>query len=250
MSLRAGVRSTARAVLDLLFPIACVGCGTYQETSTDEAGRWLCAACRQRLTPDAPVCLVCGLRAPTGRTCYTCLPRTPLAGSVAVGLYRDPILRSAISTFKFRGVRALAGPLGDLLARKIAAAGLLRQSPDGALPALVPLPLHPRRERARGFNQAQLLAEAMGMHLGLPVTPLLFRTRSTSPQTSLLGSAAVRRQNVARAFALRSGVPHPPPPRLVLVDDVLTSGATLEAAAGVLASAGAKELWAAVVARG
>lgn len=254
MRLPAGVQSAARAVLDVLFPIACVGCGTYREDRTpetedgtdDEAERWLCTSCRSRIAPDRARCIVCGAPSPAGRTCYPCLRRTPIVGTLAVGPYRDPILRAALTTLKFRGIRALAHPLGELLARHITAVGFHQ----GPLPHLVALPLHPRRERTRGFNQAQLLAEVVGTRLGLPVAHLLVRTRSTASQTSLLGSAAVRRQNVADAFALREDAPQPVPPRLILVDDVLTSGATLETAAAVLNAAGAQELWVAVVARG
>ncbi|MDP3685722.1 MAG: phosphoribosyltransferase family protein [bacterium] len=262
-------------MLDLLFPIACVGCGKYDEGggqqaphsahgasrgrtgSTDDGERWLCAACRERIEPDVPRCLVCREHSPTGRTCYPCLPKTPLTGTIAVGWYHDPILRAAIAALKFRGVRALADPLGELLARRLMGHG--PQAMGHGETALVSLPLHPRRERARGFNQARLLAKAIGEQLNLPVHNVLVRTRPTAPQTSLIGSTEVRRQNVARAFALSSSstpLPvqqegHPQfPSRIILVDDVLTSGATLEAAAAVLADAGAKEIWAAVVARG
>lgn len=237
-----------------------------------DADDWLCGACRERIEPDVPKCLVCKEYAPTGRTCYPCLPKTPLTGTIAVGPYHDPMLRAAIAALKFGGInggiRALAGPLGELLARRVAATGLAkgkRLMADGNADAansrqpsaisdtvLVPLPLHPRRERMRGFNQARLLAEAIGKQLDLPVHDVLVRTRSTAPQTSLRGSAEVRRRNVADAFAISSS-PTPNtkiPSRLILVDDVLTSGATLEAAAAVLAGAGVKEIWAAVVARG
>lgn len=208
----------------------------------------LCAECRARIRADRPTCTVCGEYAPTGRTCYGCLPATPLAGSVAVGPYEDPVLRSAIKRLKFTGIRSLAQPLAELLARRIVARNLL--------PAiLVPLPLHPRRERARGFNQARLLADAAGELLGLPVEHLLIRTRQTSPQTSILGSPRQRRRNVAGAFALRASPRSETPtlskrPRTILLDDVLTTGASLTEAGSVLRAAGVEEIWAAVVARG
>lgn len=240
-------RALSREALDVLFPITCVGCGTYGESgrNADNGEQWLCVACRERIEPDRARCLVCGERSPTGRTCYACLPKTPLVGTIAVGVYRDPVLRSAITALKFRGARALAEPLGELLARQIMAAGLLNVS----LPQLIPLPLHPRRERMRGFNQARLLAAIASTQLGIPVRDSLVRTRATAAQTSLRGGSTIRRENVADAFALRSTA-EVIPPRVILVDDVLTSGATLEAAARVLGGAGAKEIWAAVIARG
>lgn len=257
------VQRLARDVLDLLFPPACVGCGRYggergaspvqgatrlygaspTPLKLRGASRWLCMSCRERIEPLRPTCVECGTPAPTGRTCYDCLRITPLAGVVAVGPYRDPILRAAIHQLKFSGVRALAEPLADLLAPRVIAAGIA----SGAV--LVPLPLHRRRERARGFNQAHLLASELSRILNLPVVHLLVRRRAASPQTSLRGSPQVRRRNVTGAFSANGDVDLSTCDRLILVDDVLTTGATLDEAAHVLAAAGAREVWAAVLAR-
>lgn len=261
----AALRAAARAALDLLFPTACVGCGTYP-TPTSEVGRgnfgsghrrdqaeqWLCASCRLRISQERPRCVVCGTPSPTGRTCYACQPRTSIAGVIAVGRYADPILRAAITQFKFQGVRALAEPLGELLARRVAAAGISRKGPSPRPDVvLVPLPLHRRRERARGFNQAALLAEVIGRTLGLPVVHLLSRRRATAYQTSIIESPRARQRNVAGAFALKlPAAGGQLPERVLLVDDVLTTGATLTEAARTIAASGAPELWAAVVARG
>ncbi len=262
MDVLSPLKKASQEILDILFPIACVGCGTYGEgnrdqdtESRDDAERWLCTACREQIEPDRARCVVCKEPSRTGRTCYPCLPRTSLAGTSAVGPYANTTLRTAITALKFRGVRALAHPLGELLARRIAALGV-------ADAVLIPLPLHAHRERERGFNQARLLADVAGARLGMPVHDILIRTRSTASQTSVWGGARTRRANVADAFAMRTPVAGFRPPetgnqesgsgnqRVILIDDVLTSGATLDAAARVLVSAGAKEIWAAVIARG
>lgn len=254
-ALRASALRRARELLEILFPVTCVGCGAYSPPTFEgpgtsdgsrqaEADRWLCGNCRAQIRYSRAACLACRAYSPTGRTCYACLPDTPLAGAVAVGPYQDPVLQAAIKRLKFSGIRSLAFPLGELLARRLAAAGL---SPA----VLVPLPLHPRKERERGFNQAQLLADVAGDLLGLPVVNLLVRTRPTSPQTSILESPRERNRNVAGAFAMRTPVPgYQPPERVMLVDDVLTTGATLTAAAHVLRNAGIADVWAAVIARG
>lgn len=267
------VRAATHDVLDLLFPISCIGCGTYggnreshsagatqgrQATGNkDDAERWFCGSCRLRIEGERPRCVVCGTHSPTGRTCPKCSVRTPIGGVIAVGSYADPLLRAAVMQLKFKGVRALAGPLGELLAVRIAAAGV--HAAAGSPPILVPVPLHRRRERERGFNQARLLAEAVGTFLRIPVESLLLRTRSTSPQTSIVESPHARQRNVAGAFALRA-LPKSAvlqtsevrtyPRRVILIDDVLTTGATISEAGKVLAAEGISEIWAAVVARG
>jgi ComF family protein len=159
--------------------------------------------------------------------------------AAAVGEY-DGCLRDIIHALKYEGRRSIAPTLGALM--RSAGAELLR----GADVA-VPVPLHPRRERSRGFNQADDLARA----LGLPVRPLLRRIRNTTSQIELPKDE--RQRNVRDAFALRaSGGSEDPPLHaavLVLVDDVSTTGATLDACASVLKAAGAKEVRALTAAR-
>lgn len=238
-------RVMSLALLDLVYPIACVGCGS-TGTSPSPATQWLCPSCRQRIVSDRASCLVCGRNAPSGRTCHPCREATPLTGTLAIGPYRDPVLHGAVKGLKFHGVRALADPLGELLARRIAAAGVVKQNQT----LLVPLPLHRRRERQRGFNQARLLADAVGNRLALPVADLLERSRSTAPQTSIYGTGRLRATNVHDAFRFRENLFPASGTRFILVDDVLTTGASLTAAARVLTTLAPEEIWAAVVARG
>jgi competence protein ComFC len=155
--------------------------------------------------------------------------------------YED-VVREALHAFKFRGRRALAAPLGDLLVEAM----------EGRLPAavpavLVPVPLHPRRERERGFNQASLLAQRVGRAWRCPVRDdVLVRAVATHSQTEL--DAPARRANVRDAFRLRR-------PELiagrhvVLVDDILTTGATLSECARCLRDGGAAAVGALTVAR-
>lgn len=150
---------------------------------------------------------------------------------------------------KFEGVRDLGDTLGSLLARRVTTVL------GSALPSytLVPVPLHVRRERARGFNQASLIAATVARRLDLPVLPLLERARPTVAQTSINADAGqVRQQNVADAFRIRQDTvaDGDVPSSVILVDDVATTGATLEASARVLYHHGAKDIWGAVICRG
>jgi ComF family protein len=180
---------------------------------------------------------------PPRAMCPACRRRPPSAVDVSrsAGEY-DGALREIIHAFKYEARRSLASPLGDLL--REAGADLL----NGAS-CVVPVPLHPLRRLSRGFNQAADLAAA----LPIPVVHALQRRRMTAPQTGL--TAGARRRNVRGAFRLspllrrrvvQTTIAHQ---IVVLVDDVRTTGATLDACAHVLRDAGAKEVRALTVAR-
>lgn len=210
-----------------------------------------------------PPCAACGqpIEAPLdGAVCEACWRRVAEAAMVGGGLWRrggaismgaaigryDGSLRAIIHALKYDRRRSVGPRLGALM-REAGAAVL-----DGA-DAVVPVPLHPRRRWRRGFNQADLLART----LGVPVLPLLCRVRHTAPQVDL--PADRRHANVRHAFALRtkpwwlperlSPLAAPAGMTLVLVDDVTTTGATLEACASVLARAGARDVRALTAAR-
>jgi ComF family protein len=154
-------------------------------------------------------------------------------------------VRAGIHALKYHGRTAVGVPLGALLAE--AGGARLPAAPLALLDAIVPVPLHPARQAERGFNQAELLARACGRRWGLPVWPrALRRVRPTRPQTELDGAA--RRANVRGAFAVSWSAPVAGR-RLLLVDDVLTTGATLGAAATALRAAGATLVGALVLAR-
>lgn len=235
------------AALDLVFPALCPVCDT-----TLGAGRRdpLCGTCWSAISRlGAPWCDRCGAasivteaeppRVAPRLACALCAsdpPQYDYARSAA--LYEGP-LRDAIHALKFSGRRALASPLGDLAAEQCAA------SLSGAIDALIPVPLARERERERGFNQAALLARRIGSHLDVPTrSSWLARTRSTRPQSEL--SAAERRANVRDAFRAsdRAAGRH-----VLVVDDILTTGATLEACARALRDAGARCVGVLTVAR-
>jgi ComF family protein len=141
-------------------------------------------------------------------------------------------VREAVHAFKYDGLQALADPLADLMAQ---------YWKDHPLPArvLVPVPLHRARQRERGYNQAELLARGLGQRIGLPVdTTSLVRQRPTAPQVEL--DAVQRKQNVAGAFKVQdsslSGQ------EVLLIDDVCTTAATLDACAIALREAGARSV--------
>jgi len=151
--------------------------------------------------------------------------------------YQEPT-SSLIHRFKYEGCFALAGPLAQSL---IAAWPTWEQPPD----LIIPIPLHPRRKRRRGYNQSELLAAPLARVLGLPLTPRgLQRVRHTAPQVGL--GPEERHDNVRGAFAATDAVHGR---RVLLIDDVLTTGATMRAAAEALLAAGAASVSAYCLAR-
>ena len=166
--------------------------------------------------------------------------RPPFAYARAATLYRDAV-REALHAFKFGGKTGLCRPLGDLLAD--AGQTLL---PEPRMDCLVPVPLHPARESERGFNQSLLLARRLARRWGLPVEKALRRVRPTRPQTDL--SAGERRANVRGAFVIRRA--RVAGARVLLIDDIFTTGATAaECARVLLAEGGARAVGVLTVAR-
>jgi len=222
-------------VLETVFPADCEVCAAALPLAH---GSCLCASCRDGIRPLAdPLCAACGAplaAADAPASCPGCLRHPPAFTSArAAALYLPAAtglnaLARAIQALKYRGRRNVAHALGVLLAERYPFA-------PGAL--LVPVPLHVTRLRARGFNQAVLLARVLARRRGLAVAPrLLVRTRPTTAQAGL--PAAERRRNLRDAFAVRAGARLPDRP-IVLIDDVLTTGATADACARALVAAGA-----------
>ncbi len=186
-----------------------------------------------------PICDHCGQGIDSGVLCANCRSSTSAIGGLRAAAYLDGPLRQAVHAFKYNGVRDLAGPLGEILYGAYA-----RYTPPADI--LIPVPLHAGRLNWRGFNQSLLLAEELAARSGLPVTSQgLVRTRETASQVGL--SAADRRKNVDGAFAWRG--PSIAGQRVLLIDDVCTTGATMEACAAALYAVQAASVWGLALAR-
>jgi len=220
------------ALLDAVFPPRCGGCG--------QRGSLWCAACRAQVQPVRdPVCSHCGRPQHDPALCPQCR-HSPLEidGIRSAVLFEGP-LREAIHHLKYSGRTSLAEPLGAYLEAR------WRIAP---LPAdlIVPVPLHAARQRERGYNQSALLAIPLSRVSKLPVAePALTRVKATTPQVTL--NAAERKANVCAAFEARCDLVRGR--RVLLVDDVCTTGATLESSSIALRQAGATSVWALTLAR-
>jgi len=202
-------------------------------------GTYLCRACGEKILPVSYlICPVCERAAIGGFTHPGCKTRYSLDGLISLYTYEGPI-RAALKRLKYKPYLA---DLAEVLVRL----GKSELGRSFANFAVVPVPLHPQRQRERGFNQATLIGRAVARQLSLIVTDrVIKRTRYTKPQVNLSGKE--RRVNLINAFTL--GTNQLQNPRILLVDDVWTTGSTLRACANVLKRAGAKDVWAFTIAR-
>jgi ComF family protein len=220
------------AILDILLPLQCVGCG--------REGNLLCPSCSESLPRvRLPLCQRCGAAVNEGNLCPSCLSYPLSIDRIRSPFMFQGVIRQAILQFKYRHLKTMAAPLAQLLAEYLHSHPMMGE-------LLVPVPLHPRRLRRRGYNQACLLAQELGKLTGLPVAEdALIRVRDAVPQARTK-SAAERRQNVRHAFACPGALDGV---QVLLIDDVCTTGATLDACAIALKSAGASSVWGLTVAR-
>lgn len=230
--LKSIVEKLGKSILDFVFPLRCPGC--------NKKGTWFCEECLAKLQPvENFTCAVCGKDSIKGITHPSCQGRYTLDRLVSFYQYEGPI-RKAIHWLKYKDVTGLAKILSDLMVEEVRELGL----EFGYETVIIPVPLHWKRAWTRGFNQAELLARPFGRRLRLEVRDnLLRRTRNTEPQIKLKHKE--RRQNVVGAFA----VPEPREKEVkgrdfLLIDDVCTTGATLDACANALKRAGARYVWA------
>lgn len=225
------------AILQLVLPSCCAVCGTPRR---GVGGGGVCSDCWDVLPLLDPgtACATCALpgAAPLCRTCTSTPP--PVARTIAVARYEGS-LRRVVHALKFRGHDILASRCGQLMAAAARSAHL-----HAGLSAVVPVPSTSRRTRDRGYDPGALLAEEVGRRLGAPFRALLSRARETPPQSRV--PAARRRENVRGAFSASSRARGE---RLLVVDDVMTTGATAFEAARTLRAAGAETVSLLVLAR-
>jgi ComF family protein len=233
-------------ILDTLFPLICFSCG--------KAGEWICEECFSKIPLKIDhVCPLCEKKiTPAGRVCFACRKISSLDGLLVAASYKNEIIPVAVHNYKYRFVEDLHLPLGKILVKSFLNSEL--SLPD----LIIPVPLHKRRLRYRGFNQAELLAEYLGANLTPGFTipfdnNIIVRHRYTSPQMKIKNYSQ-RKKNLENAFIINKEFGRKvrqilKNKRILLVDDIATTGATLFECAKVLKNVGAKEVFAIVIAR-
>lgn len=247
------LEKTKNFILDILFPVSCISCG--------KENTWLCEDCLSQISPKREqVCPVCEKNiTPDGRVCFFCRKKSALNGLLVAASYQNKTVAEAVHYYKYRFVEDLHVPLGEIL---------IRAYFDSQLPVpdlIIPVPLHKRRLRYRGFNQAEILAQHLGRNLApgfeVPIMGnLLIRSRYTRPQMEIKNYTR-RRSNIQNAFKIKTSdincdrnlyQTEKDPlnnKSILLVDDIATTGSTIFECAKVLKQNGAKEVFGVVVAR-
>jgi ComF family protein len=248
-TISAALRTLGVHLTDALFPPRCAGCGGFE-------AKLFCAECAARLRPiKAPLCRVCGdpfdtlsLPAPECANCRATKRNRPPAFDVARSVWEmEGPAREALHALKYQERTVFAEALGGALAELLRTDDVLAHfSPH----YIVPIPLHPWRRWRRGYNQSELLAGSLGRCLGVPAIDLLFRTRFTRPQVGLTrDERAVNLRGVFQVDCKKLPEHELLGARILIVDDVYTTGSTIGECARVLKKAGCSEVAAVTVAR-
>jgi competence protein ComFC len=273
-------------LLDILFPIQCLGCGIESENEEPKK-RWICQKCLDKIpTRTEQVCPVCEEFSEGGRTHHRCREGTALDGLWVATEYKHQAVSDAIHKFKFNFIKDISFPLSQILIKSVLEAEeygdfqdiilanfsqesfeeeiyIEKEKNKKAETIIIPVPLHKIRYNWRGFNQAFLLSEHIAEKFKLKICGnLLVRKKNTKPQTKIKSSKE-RKRNIKGAFAfeINSGNKNNQAQEndeyninlknknVVLIDDVCTTSATVDECAKELKKVGAKTVWSLVVAR-
>lgn len=242
-------------ILDTLFPKYCLGCNA--------EGFYICAGCletRIRIN-QSELCYLCEKRSPNSATCANCQHKTQLNGIIVAGKWEDDLLKKLIYEYKYRFIKDIGKELCKTLIEylnlnKNRLLNIdnhtlpLQHLKELANPPIISfVPLHPKRKLWRGFNQAELLAQELSKHFYWPVADLLLKAKNITPQAEIRRQSD-RKINIKNAFSPKKPLLSLKNKTIIIIDDVCTTGATLEECAKALKPLKPKEIWGLVLARG
>lgn len=220
-------------LFELIFPRFCVGC--------NQEGTWLCSNCFQKIvTVSSQVCSGCGRLNSQGKYCLKCRKGKHLKGIISAVYFEEGPTKEIIHNFKYNSVLEFGPIFGKIMAEKLA--GIPKKNL-----VLTFVPLHSKRLAQRGYNQAEILAKVVSSQSKIPYLDLLKKIRKTKRQVGLLGK--YRRRNLSGVFKsiCKDSIKGK---KIIIVDDIVTTGTTLNECARILKEADAKEVWGLVAARG
>lgn len=227
--------------LELFFPKSCLGC--------KQPGTYLCRDCFNKIRlADNNLCFFCEKPTGAGRICFECKTENFLDRIISAAEYKEPLVRDLIKAYKYHFVTELAEPLSQLIIKQLENLKLEIRNSDFLL---IPIPLHRHRLHYRGFNQAQLIAVKLAEYFKIAHKPdILQRKTSTTPQAKIKDTEK-RKINLKNTFCINPEFAQEIKGKtILLIDDVITTGATMAEAAKILKENNAKEVWALTIAKG
>jgi len=227
-------------ILDLLFPKTCINCG--------KEGFYICQKCFEKIElNNLSVCYICNRHTLDNYVCQECKSKTKLTGMLIASHWENELLRQLIYEYKYRFIKEISRPLSQILINHIKMHNKRLLNIDNLFVSFVPL--HKKRIHWRGFNQAELLAKELCSCLSVPFGNLLVKQKNTFPQAEIKKQKD-RQKNIEQAFFLIHNPPALEGKNVLLIDDICTTGATLEECAKTLKPLKPKEIWGLVLARG
>ena len=229
--------------LDLIFPIKCVDCGKF--------GDYVCRGCLRTISIKKNFeCIGCKRNTPFGQTCYLCTKTNFVDQLLIVSDYKNPLVEKTVKFLKYKFIIDLEQPLFILIKRYLKWLTLDKKfNVFGANPLLIPVPLHPRRLNWRGFNQSELLAKNIADTFQMEISlNVIERTINATSQADIKEKEE-RLKNLNGIFRIKNGI-RVAGREILLIDDICTTGATLNECAKVLKDNGASKVIALVIARG
>ncbi len=234
--------------LNTVFPIKCVGCGAFSSQNRHD---YLCKSCLRTIPVKTDFqCIGCNKNSSLGKTCLECKNNFAVDQLFTVSDYKNRLVEKAIKTLKYRMVSEIADSLEPIFKKYLA--GLAKDKKIDILadnPLLIPVPLHYRRLNLRGFNQAEVIAQKISEILLCKLKPNILSRKVFSKPQAYIEDREQRLKNIKNIFKLNfpSEVKNR---NIILIDDICTTGATLNEAAKVLKEGGAKKVVGFVIARG
>ncbi len=229
-------------LLNLLFPIRCLGC--------ESEGLWICTICTKKIVPkEFQLCPICKNKKNNGTICNPCANSKDSENIyfdrliIAANYDKGQLIQKIVKTFKYRLISDLNAYLGEMIYEAI-----IKNLSEFKEYILIAVPLHPKRQKWRGFNQSELLAEYMSSKLKIPLlNKIIKRTKSTKSQANL--NREERLVNLTNAFTVKDKS-QMLNKKIILIDDITTTLSTLNQCAKVIKEAGAKEIICVVIGRG
>lgn len=237
-------------IVNALLPPSCVGCGTDTDNRSKN-DRWLCPSCRQKIAlHPSDICSLCRRQTSDNKFCLSCVKKSRLSRLI-IAFERGEIINAMIKAHKYSFIQEISDTIFQMSEERFYSSFNELLSSDTGKIVVLTVPLHPWRLRWRGFNQSEVLAKKIAEKFGLKYNESAVRRQAYTLPQSLITNPQKRLENMENAFVMNVASKKDVIGKtVILVDDVFTTGSTMNECAKILKKSGAKEIWGAAIMRG